>query len=883
MVEMFADTYTERRRQGLLAVLRLWYRTLRDLCVNVVAAWLGLDPSPIPVTHTHSVHQRRTTWSTSMDNLTADLRYAFRTLRRNPEFAFVTTITLALGIGATSAIFSVVNGVLLRPLPYPEQERLAVIWTQYPDQGNPEFPISPAEFLDYREESRAFAEIGALGLNTATVSGEGGAERVATAGITHSLIPVLDIRAAVGRTFTADEDQPGAPNVILLSDRYWRRRFGGDRSAIGTSLVVNDASQTVIGVLAPDFRLPGLPQVDLFLPLRFDRASITNRSGHWLTAVGRLAPGATIESANREIDAMLIRWEAAYAGQHTPDPSLHPMFTLPLTEELFGDVRPLLVILLMAVGLVLLLACANVANLLLARGEARRRELGIRTALGASRGRVVRQLLTESTVLAIGAGVFGLLLGAIGTDLLLRMEPGSLPRANEIGLDWRVAVVTLLVSIATGVIFGMAPAVSAVRARATEGLTTSDRSGSTRRESRRLLRGLTVLQMALASVLLISSGLLVKSFAGLLDRHPGFDAERRLAFDVELTPSRYPTREAVVAFYDRLLEEVRAAPGVESAAAARGLPMRERIGTEGMDIEGRPALRPEEQPFIDYQQVTPGYFETMAVPILSGREFAESDQPDGMPVALLNETAARAYFPSDEAIGERIRPLFAGPNAQWRTIVGIVGDVRHRGLGQDARPELYLTYAQTPPNWAVNVIRGSTIVVRGAIPEETLGPLARRIVQAIDPDVPISNMGALDEAIAQSVSTERFATLLLGAFAGVALVIAAIGVYGVMAFTVARRSKEIGIRLALGAEPARVMRSVISGGLLLAGIGGGLGILVALAATRVLQSQLYGVGARDPLVFASAIAVLGFVATLAVSIPALRASGTDPTRSLRNE
>lgn len=882
MVEMFADTYAERRRKGVAAVLRMCGRAVRDLTLNATAAWLGFDPAPNRIPR--SPRTPRTGWSTSMDNLMADVRYASRTLRRNPGFALIATLTLALGIGATSAIFSVLNGVLLRPLPYPEQDRLAVVWTQYPRQNNPTFPISPAEFLDYRVDTRAFEEIGAFGVFTMTATGDGTAERVTAVGMTHSLIEVLGIRAAVGRPFTPDEDRPGAPSVLLLSDAYWRQRFGGDTSVVGrTSLLLNDASRTVIGVLPPGFRLPGLPGVDVFYPLQFDRASISNRSSHWLTAVGRLAPGATVESANRDIHEVLERWEEVYAGQHTPDLTVHPMFAIGLRDELFGDVRPLLSLLLAAVGLVLLLACANVANLLLARGESRRREIGVRTALGAGHGRIVRQLLTESCVLALMGGLLGLAIGAAGTDLLLRMEPGGLPRVDEIGLDWRVVMVTAAVTLATGLAFGVAPALAALRPGGAAAFSAGDRSGTTRREARRLLRGLTILQMALASVLLIGSGLLVKSFARLLDQHPGFEADRRLAFDISLSPARYPTRDGVVAFYDRLLDDLRAVPGVEAVAAARGLPMREQIGTEGMEIEGRPRVPPEENPFIDYQQVTPGYFATMAIPVIRGREFAETDQPTSIPVALLNDKAARAYFPDADPIGQRIRGIFAGPQARWRTIVGVVGDVRHNGLAEDTRPELYLPYAQTPPNWAVNVIRGSTIVARSAIAAEALAPAARRIVADLDPDVPISNLGPLEDAVSASVATERFATLLVGLFAAVALAIAAIGVYGVMSFTVARRTKEIGIRMALGAEPRRVMASVISGGLTLAAGGAALGILVALAATRLLGSQLYGVGPRDPTVFAAAVGILAIVAAAAVAIPARRASGTDPTHSLRNE
>lgn len=892
MVEMFADAYAQETRRGLLRLLRLWSKTLRDVAANGPAVWLQVaavgrrTASPIPTSRRSGI----------MQALFRDLRYAARTLAKTPTFTLVAVTTLVLGIGANSAIFSVVHGVMLRPLPYPRQDELVFVWTQFPEQNNPRFPVSSAEYLDYRAETKAFVDMGAFGTGGVTVMGDGAPERVTAVWTTASLFQVLGATASIGRLYTEPEDRPGAELVTVLSHGYWTTRYGADPSIVGRGTITVDGTPfRIIGVLPREFQLgftrpsfagqqrtaslgPGL-----YFPLGLDQASLTSRSGHYLVVVGRLASGTPLASARAELHTFLRRWQETYAGQHTTNTTLHPMTLVSVADQLYGDIRPIMWLLLAAVGLVLLLACANVANLALARGETRVREIGIRRALGAARRRVAVQLMTENLLLAVVGGTLGLALAWVGTELLLALEPGSLPRAGEVSVDWTVVGFTLGISVFTGLLFGTVPALRTARADLTTVLRSGRRGGSAGRESRKLLRGLVVAQVALAVLLLIGSGLLIKSFVLLNRVDPGFDPEHRIGFDIMLSNGAYPERDDVVRFHDALLERLAAVPGVSSVAAARGLPMREGIGTETFVIDGRPVAPDRGNPSADYQTVTGGYFATMAIPMVRGREFTAFDRADAPPVALINEAAATRYFPGENPVGRRIQGTFEGPDPDWRTIVGVVGDVRQNGLDRAPRPELYLPLAQTPPTWAVGVIRSSGVVVRTELEPEALGPALRQAVASLDPGVPVANLGTLEEAVSASISSQRFVTVLLSIFAMVAVVISAVGVYGVIAFSVARRTQEIGIRLALGADPNRMLRSVVASGVGLAALGGLIGIALALVGTRLMQSLLFGVAAHDVGVFTGGGIMLLAVALAASLVPARRASVTDPTTSLRAE
>ncbi len=818
-----------------------------------------------------------------MQNLSRDLRLAFRALTKHPLFAALAVLTIALGIGANSAIFSVVNGVMLKPLPYQDANGLVMVWTAFPD--NPKFPISIAEYLDYRTESDAMENVGAYSIQPVTVTGSGMAERRQAAYTSRSLFDVLGVSASIGRTFSEDEDMPGGANVAILSHAYWQSHYGGEPGVVGTQTVmVADTPFDIIGVMPVDFE-PPINAPAFYLPAPFDRSTIINRSSHNWTAVARLKPGATFEAAEAELRAILPRWEEVFAGIHPNDPVNHPLWLVPLTDEVFGAVRPMLWVLLGAVGLVLLLATANVANLLLARGEARGREMGIRGALGAGRRDLIQQMLTESVVLATAGGVAGLAVAAGLMTLFKALDPGGVPRLEQVSLDWSVIGFTAAITIGAGVLFGLLPALQAARNDVKAALQEGGRGGSTSRQSKRALQTLVVTQMAFAVVLLIGSGVLIKSFLTLQSVDPGFETEHRVAFGVQILSSTYPARADKLAFYDRLRQELAAIPGVSEVAFARALPLRSRLGSEGIVVEGRPVGPDGNQPSqaVDFQVASDGYFHLMGIPLVQGRAIEPTDVAESPLVILINEAAAHAYFQGENPIGQRARLLFSPTDWPNVTIVGVVGDVHQRGLASVARPEIYVPHRQVPAGWARSIVSSLNIVLRADLPLETVGPVIRQTVQRLDPSVPLSDLGTLDQAIANNVATERFVTMLLTLFAAVALVISAVGVYGVMAFSVARRTREIGIRLALGAEPGQVLGSILKGALTIAAIGAGIGLVTASLATSVLESLVYQVSVRDTVVFIVSPIVLMFVALVASLVPAWRAAAVQPMETLRAE
>jgi putative ABC transport system permease protein len=880
MVEMFRDARGDCP-PGTWSSVKRWTKTCRDLLVSAAVMRFGGERarSRRPGSVSAARILSSTTRSTIMESLVSDVRYAFRTLWKSKGFATVALVTIALGIGANSAIFSVVNAVLLRPLPYPAPDRLVTLWTQFPAGGDPIFAVSPAEYLDYRAESRAFAEMGAFSVGTSTVTGEGAAARIEVAATSASLFQVLGFRAHVGRLYTAEDDRPGNNQVAVLSHGFWLRRYGGTGDALGQSLVINGVAYEIIGVMAEGVKLPGAT-ADVWVPFGYDRAQITDRSGHFLEVVGRLAPNATYGSAVAELEAILARWPDVYAGQHTPNPETHPMTLIALNDHLLGGIRPAMLVLAGAVGAVLLLACANVANLLLARGEGRSREIGLRAALGAGRGRISRQLLTESVVIAVAGGGLGLVLGKLGIDMLVRLEPGEIPRLGQVGLDASVVAFTVALSVATGVVFGLLPSLKASRTDLTTILTSGGRSGGQGHDTRRTLSGLVVAQVALAVVLLIGSGLLLKSFAVLQRVDPGFTPDNRLAFDVGLAAADYPDMEAIMGFYGAVTEGVGALPGVTDVAVVRNLPLHLYSRQEGVQIEGKVNSENEGSYPIQYQGVSPEYFSVMGVPLLRGRVFDRTDRRGGPVVAVINETMARTYWPDEDPLGWRMDPGFAR-DIDWITVVGVVGDVRQTDLAATVKPEMYVSLEQVPGGFGW--IRSASVIVRTDLDADALSSSIRAVVAGVDEDVPVANLQSLKAVVAETLNEERFVMLLLAIFAGGALLIAAVGVYGVISFSVARRTQEIGIRMALGAPQRRVLGEIVSSGTRLAAAGAAIGVTLAFLSSRVLESQLYGVSVRDMFVFTTGAGMLLLVSLVASLVPAYRASRVDPNASLRTE
>ncbi len=884
MVEMFRDTRIDRVRTGR-SMFKLWVKTIRDLVLN--ASIMRMAPF---MQRLRGVRKNRPSQVGNrspfdarimMEAMLLDVRYALRTLWKAKGFTAIAVLTITIAIAANSSIFSVINTVLLRPLPYPDADRLVVLWTQFPAGGNVNFPVSRAEYWDYREESNVFQNMGAFSVFTATVTGNGNPERIVATGASATLFDVLGFRPQLGRVYTVAEDFPGRGLVVVLSHGFWQRRFAGDPGVVGRTIVLSGVSFEVIGVME-DGVDPPRATTDVWLPLAIDRSQITNRSGHSLTVIGRLADGETFESALAELETTVVRWSDVYAGLHTSDPVNHPLTLVELNDELLGGIRPAMFVLAGAVGLVLLLACANVANLLLARGQGRSREIGVRAALGAGRARISRQLLTESLVIALLGGALGLTLGSRGTSVLLQMDPNSIPRILEVGLDVPVVVFTVVLTLVTGVVFGWLPALNASRTDLATVLSAGGRGDSHGHETRRTLNGLVVAQVALAVVLLVGSGLLIKSFALLQRVDPGFDAAGRIAFDLNLPRNDYQGLDAMMAFYDRVMSGVEALPGVSGVALARNLPLRSDSRQEGVSLEGKTNTVNQGAYPIEYQAVSSGYFATMAIPVLRGRGFTKSDRRDVPTVAVINETMARTYWSDDEdPVGWRLRPLFAGRNADWVTIVGVVGDVRQGGLSADTKPELYLSMRQAlgGDGW----MRSASVIVRAGADPNLLSRGIRNIVRDVDANVPVVNFQSLDGVVADTLTQQRFIMLLLAFFGAGALAIAAVGVYGVISFSVARRTHEIGIRMALGANQSNVLRQVVNDGVRMAGLGAAIGVGLALASSRVLESQVYGVSVRDFYVFSIGAGLLLLISVVASLVPALRASRVDPNVSLRAE
>jgi predicted permease len=814
------------------------------------------------------------------DALTQDLHYAARALRRSPGFTAIAVLTLALGIGANTAIFSVVNGVLLRPLPYPEPDRLVRIYTAFRGSGTARYSMSQPEFMDYKSLTHVFENAAAYTGASLTLTGACGGsgtcepERVRGIAATRDVFRVLGVAPIRGRAFEGQEGRAGLEPVVVITYDFWQNRFGGDASLLGRTLSLNGVGRRVIGILPPDVTLA---RAQAFIPIYINPDSMTGRATNYLSGVARLGPNVTVEQAQRELNALTRATVARYPNVY-PASMGYGATVISMRDAIVGDVRPALLILLGAVSLVLLIACANVANLLLARGEARQREVAVRVALGADRGRIVRQLLTESTVLAVAGGAGGVLLAWLGMKSLLAVNPEAIPRLELVRIDPTVGIATLVLAIVTGLVFGLAPALQLARPDLQSSLKEGTRGGSVGRGQQRLGRALVAAEVALAAVVVIGAALLVRSFWLLRTVDPGFDPSHVLAVDLALPTARYDTT-ATTAFYRRLVERMGALPGVTVAAAASDLPPVSGGSNWDVEILGRKRAPGSAAASPNVRIVTRDVFRALSIPLARGRLFGPSDGAGSAPVAVINEAARRAIWPNTDPVGQQIR--FA-PDEPWLTIVGVTRDVRSMGLSEPVTPEVYLLHEQLPAI-AASTERTMYVVLRTAGDPLSLASAARATVRELDPLLAITGIRSMTEMVDLSVAGPRFTMLLLGVFGGVALTLAAVGIYGIMSHAVKRRTREIGIRVALGARPADVLRLVVGQGMTLAGVGLAIGVAVALAATRLMTQMLYGISATDPVTFVGIVVLLAAVAFVASWVPARRAVSTDPTTALRVE
>jgi predicted permease len=813
-----------------------------------------------------------------MSTFLSDVKLALRTLLRRPLFTGTVLLTLALGVGASSAIFSVVDAVLLRPLPYRDPGTLALIWTKWSNFDKTW--MSTREFFEYQRHTDIFAGIGAWADGgTVALTGDGKAESVETANVTHNLFDLLGVGLHRGAGISSAEDVPNGPRVAVIGYGLWQRRYGGDDAVIGRTIQVDGASYTVAGVLPRSFRLPlefkTHTRAELFTPLGLDGSNVNNNHGMW--SIVRLQPGVTVAHVTGELRVVAQRWTDAGIW---PVTSRFTAFAVGLADEVNGDVRTALVILLGAVGLLLLISSSNVANLLLTRADAREREMAVRTALGAGRARMLRTSLTESIVLSLAGGAIGLALAWAGVRLIGAVAPKSIPRADELSVNGTVLAFTLLLSVVTGLVFGAVPALRAARADLANALREGGRSGSVGRERLRGRSLLVVAEMGLAVMLVIGAGLLVKSFRNLTAVNPGFDPRGVLSMRMSLPPATYPATPDVVRFYEELATDVRRVPGVQSAGFVRVLPLAAEIGDAGVAIEGRPVDAGQPNRSADWQVVTRGYFETMRIPLVRGRYFDATDTPDGPQVIIINETLAAQYFPNEDPIGKRIRT--GRPDGPFRAIVGVVADTRHDGLTRAPKRQYFAPHNQFAASFG-NARRAMTLVVRTAGDPRAFVKAVQAAVNAKDPGLPVTNVATLDEVMANAVREQRFAASLMAGFAMLAMVLAAVGIYGVISYSVSQRTREIGVRLALGAGAGSVRRLVVMEGMLPATIGMVCGVLGAIGLSRFLARSLFGVGALDVTTFVAVPGVLLVLALVATLIPAVRATRVDPMQALRYE
>ncbi|HVQ37324.1 MAG TPA: ABC transporter permease [Pyrinomonadaceae bacterium] len=807
-----------------------------------------------------------------VSDLGQDLRYGLRMLLRNPGFTLVAVIALALGIGANSAIFSVVNTVLLRPLPFKDADRLVMVWEDASKHGFPRDTPAAANYIDWRNQNQVFEGMAAIVDQSFNLTNAGEPERIEGRRISANLFSLLGVEPAMGRSFTPEEDQPGTNRVVILSHGLWQRRFGSDGTIVGKAITLNGVAHTVVGVMPGWFEFPS-KEDQLWVPIAFSPQQAASRGNHYLQVVARLKPGVGVAQAQAEMNTIAARLQQQYPEHNTDLGAV----VVPLHEQVVGDIKPALMILLGAVGLVLLISCANVANLLLARAAVRQKEIALRVALGASRGRLIRQFLTESILLSALGGILGLLLSFAGLQLMTGFIPNEISQLKAISLDVRVLGFTIVVALLTGLIFGLVPALQASIFNPNETLKEGGRDSSSGSRGNGIRGLLVIAEVAVSLVLLIGAGLLINSFLRLRNLDPGFRSDNLLTMKVVLPQLKYPDMARRSGFYTDVLRRVEAVPGVKSAAVTTNLPLYKQGNSIGITIEGRPAPEPGKPIIIATRVISPNYFQTMGIPLLQGRPFGSPETAALPGAVVISESMARRYWPGEDPVGKRLCPGKPESPDDWFQIIGVVKDVRQFELTAEPKPQMYLSYNQ------VEFFEPRDLVISTNVAPLSLAATIRQTVWDVDKDQPVSNIRTMNEIASESVARQRFSMLLLGSFAGVALLLAAVGIYGVMSYSVTQRRNEIGIRMALGAQKRDVLKLTVGHGLKLVLIGVVFGLAGAFMLTRLMTSLLFGIGATDPGTFAAISVILVSVALLASYIPARRATKVDPLTALRYE
>ena len=816
-----------------------------------------------------------------MEPFLQDVRYALRKLAASPGFALLTVLTLALGIGANSAIFSVVNSVVLRPLAYPDPGRLMFITSQFPGLGFDQFWVSAPEFLEFRDWNKTFDSVGAYSVRAANLGTER-PTRPVTALVTSELMPTLGVPPRVGRTFTYEDTLPNAEDVAILSDSLWRDSFNADANVVGRTLKVDGVTTRIVGVMPAGYDVHG-QKVELWLPLTINPQAPGNRGGHFLYLVGRLKQGTTDAQARADLDRLLGSWKEMAKASHTPGPTGHRLRIDNLQDDMIGSVKRSLWVLQGAVAFVLLIACANLANLLLARADSRRREFAVRSALGAGRARLVRQFVTEGVVIAVLGGALGVGLAWFGLEALLDAYPDSIPRSAEIGLDWQVLAFTLVVAVATGAVFGLAPLLHLREQRVDSALNEGGTRSTTGSARARTRNALVMAEVALAVVLVVGAGLLLRSFWELMRVDSGFDRTRLTTFGLVLPEAAFPGPQRKVEVFTRLIARIGEMPGVQKVAAMTGLPPFRQVNANDTDLEGVPQVQGGPIHNVDYyNNVTVDYVDAMKIPVVAGRAFQESDTTGG-PVALVNEALAKKFYPGIDPIGRGIRPGGSNSNQRpYARIVGVVKNLKQGGLDAAAGTEVFFLVEQAPRLFSF-APSNMNLVIRSTLPFETLAPQLRAAVAEVDTTLPIVRLRTMEDVFQDAVQRPRFLAVLLMVFAGLALLLAAVGTYGILSYIVAERRREIGIRMALGADRASVLRLILRQGLTLTGVGLAAGIAASFLVNRTLSSMLFNVRPNDPLTFAGVAGLIAVVAILACLIPARSATRVDPLVVLRQD
>jgi putative ABC transport system permease protein len=812
-----------------------------------------------------------------MNSLLADLRFGLRMLRKHPAFTTIAIITLALGIGANTAIFSVVNAVLLKALPVADPDRLVMVYEAKVARGFNRTSVAPGNYLTWKAQQTVFEEIGAFVTQSFTLAGNDGAEMLEGARVSANIFGLLRLAPGLGRAFTSEEDRPGGERVVILSHGLWRRRFGGAQDIVGQSITLDDKPYAIVGVMPEGFGFPS-DNIDLWAPAALDaERGLDGMTGRLLQVIARLKSQATIEQARAEMSVIT-------QGMSQANPGFNAGLSVnivPLREVVVSGWRRILLILFGVVACVLLISCANVANLLLARAATRTRETAIRVAVGASRLRIIRLLLMESLLLAGAGGAVGLLIGWWGVDALVALGPFDQLRESEVGMDANVAWFTFALTVLTGLLFGLAPALKSSKPDLNESLNIGGRGATA---GAGLRSALVVSEIALSLVLLAGAGLMIRSFLRLQSVDSGFDPRNLLTLRLSLPEARYPEARQVISFYQQLTDRLGRLPGVESVAATHALPLSGMGGVRPFTVEGRPRQEPGKVPDVQYRMVSPGYFRTMKIPLIRGRDFTSQDEGQASGVVIINQAFQRRYLPDEDPVGKRI--TLGGFDDQLGEVVGVVGDVRHWWAGTEAEPEMYWAYSQA---WLARsptlsrLRRSLTLALRTDGDPQSLIRDVRREVIAVDKALPVTGVRTMEERMGASLAGKRFNTLLLSLFAALALILAVVGLYGVISYTVAERTRDIGVRMALGAQTGDVLRLVIGRGMTLTLAGVGIGLLASFALTRLMKDMLFEVGPTDPLTFVAIAVLLTAAALTACYIPARRASKVDPMVALRTE